>query len=91
MTTTSLFPTLKASIRDFSRLCSPASIAMVGATNDAAKYGKPLGTRALRGSLPAYLINKDHPSICDYPAFPSLVDLGGPASAIAANDRVILN
>lgn len=79
MTTTSLSPNQAPSAtRNLSALFDPASIAVVGASNDPAKYGNWLAARALRGPRPAYLINKSRPSILDNPAFPSLVELDRP-------------
>nr|WP_296770824.1 acetate--CoA ligase family protein [Rhodococcus sp. (in: high G+C Gram-positive bacteria)] len=71
--------------RDLTALFDPASIAVVGASNDPAKYGNWLAHRALRGSRPAFLVNKTRSTILDHPAFPSLVQLGtSPELAVIA-------
>lgn len=66
--------------RDLTALFAPSSIAIVGASNDPAKYGNWLAGRALRDTdrRPAYLINKSRSKILDHPAAPSLTSLGRP-------------
>ncbi len=76
MTTISLAP--PTTRRDLTALFSPPSIAVVGASNDPAKYGNWLATRALRGSRPVYLINRTRSTILDRPAYPSLSSLDHP-------------
>ena len=69
-----------ATQRDLSALFNPSSIAIVGASNDPAKYGNWLAVRALRDQKKraAYLINKTRPTILGHPAAPSLVGLDRP-------------
>ncbi|MFF2110067.1 acetate--CoA ligase family protein [Rhodococcus koreensis] len=78
MTSLALAP--PATRRDLTALFAPSSIAIVGASNDPAKYGNWLAVRALRDRdrRPAYLINKTRPTILDHPAVPSLTSLEGP-------------
>ncbi|MER5431854.1 acetate--CoA ligase family protein [Streptomyces sp. NPDC002588] len=66
--------------RDLSALFAPSSIAVVGASNDPAKYGNWLAVRALRDGhrRPAHLINKTRSTILGHPAAPSLSALGEP-------------
>jgi len=75
-----MFPALAQSTspRNLSALFNPSSIAIVGASNDPAKYGNWLAVRALRDTArrPAYLINKTRTTVLDQPASPRLVDLG---------------
>jgi acyl-CoA synthetase (NDP forming) len=75
---TSLVPTPVLAGRDLTALFAPESIAIVGASNDPAKYGNWLAARALRDRQyrPAFLINKTRSSILGHPAAPSLVALG---------------
>lgn len=77
MTTTPFPLTVR---RDLSALFDPASIAIVGASNDPGKYGNWLAVRALRDSSlrPAYLVNKSRPTVLGRPAVPSLASLDGP-------------
>ncbi|MFE7423473.1 acetate--CoA ligase family protein [Rhodococcus sp. NPDC057529] len=77
---TSLAPALPVTRRDLTALFAPSSIAIVGASNDPAKYGNWLAVRALRDAdtRPAYLINKTRSTILGHPARPALTDLGGP-------------
>ncbi|QSE92616.1 acetate--CoA ligase family protein [Rhodococcus pseudokoreensis] len=78
MTSLALAPPLTR--RDLTALFDPSSIAIVGASNDPAKYGNWLAVRALRDQIrrPAYLINKTRPTILDHPAVPSLTALDAP-------------
>jgi acyl-CoA synthetase (NDP forming) len=75
---TSLVPNPVLAGRDLTALFAPESIAIVGASNDPAKYGNWLAARALRDQRhrPAFLINKTRSSILDHPAAPSLMALG---------------
>lgn len=76
MTTTTLDPTPTPTCRDLSPLFNPASIAIVGASNDAAKYGNWLAVRALKGPRPAYLINKTRPQVLGRATVSSLTKIG---------------
>ncbi|MDF3309826.1 acetate--CoA ligase family protein [Rhodococcus sp. T2V] len=78
MTSLALAP--PATRRDLTALFAPSSIAIVGASNDPAKYGNWLAVRALRDAdrRPAHLINKTRTTILDHPAVPSLTSLDGP-------------
>lgn len=73
-------PTALAAHRNLTALFDPASIAIVGASNDARKYGNWLAVRALRdlSVRPAHLINKSRTTILGHPAVPSLTALSGP-------------
>lgn len=78
-----MMPTTPAPLavrRNLSALFDPASIAIVGASNDPRKYGNWLAVRALRDwSLrPAHLINKSRTTILGRSAVPSLTALDGP-------------
>ena len=77
---TSLAPAPPTTRRDLTALFDPSSIAIVGASNDQAKYGNWLAVRALRdqGRRRPYLINKTRPQILGHPAFPSLSSLAEP-------------
>ncbi|MFD1210704.1 acetate--CoA ligase family protein [Arthrobacter sp. GCM10027362] len=58
------------------------SIAVVGASNDPAKYGNWLASRALAGSRPAYLVNKTRASVLGRRAYPTLADVGEPVDLV---------
>ena len=74
---TTIAPVRTAARRDLSELFSPSSIAIIGASNDPAKYGNWLAVRALRDQAirPAVLVNKTRSTILDHPAVPSLTVL----------------
>jgi acyl-CoA synthetase (NDP forming) len=63
--------------RDLRSLFDPRSVAVVGASNDPAKWGNRLAMGALRGEerRPVYLVNRNGGEILDRPAYPSLADL----------------
>jgi acyl-CoA synthetase (NDP forming) len=63
--------------RDLTRLFQPASVAVVGASNDPRKWGNWIARGALRGEgrRSVYLVNRRGGEILDRPAFPSLADL----------------
>lgn len=66
--------------RDLTSLFSPSSIAIVGASNNPAKYGNWLAARVLRDRAlrQPYLINKTSPHVLGEPTAPSLTDLARP-------------
>lgn len=94
---TSLAPAPAATRRDLSALFNPASIAIVGASNDPAKYGNWLAVRALRDQdkRRVHLINKTRSTILDHAAVPSLsaldeaVDLAVIAVPAASFDEAV--
>ncbi len=63
--------------RDLRPLFDPRSVAILGASNDPAKWGHRLALGALRGegSRAVYLVNRNGGEILDRPAYPSLADL----------------
>jgi len=63
--------------RDLEPLFAPRSVAIVGASDDPAKWGNWLGRGALRGEhrRPVYLINRNGGTVLDRPAYASLHDL----------------
>jgi len=63
--------------RDLRPLFDPRSIAILGASNDPAKWGNRLALGALRseGSRSVYLVNRNGGDILERPAYPSLADL----------------
>ena len=63
--------------RDLEPLFAPRSVAIVGASDDPAKWGNWLGRGALRGEhrRPVYLVNRNGGTILDRPAYASLHDL----------------
>lgn len=78
MTMTSVISAPPVAHRDLSALFAPESIAIVGASNDPAKYGNWLAVRALRDQQRRrpFLINRTRSSILGEPAAPSLTSLG---------------
>lgn len=65
-------PTISAHRRNLSSLFDPKSIAIVGASDNPAKYGNWLAVRALRGSRPVHLINRTSPSVLGRSTAPSI-------------------
>jgi acyl-CoA synthetase (NDP forming) len=63
--------------RDLEPLFAPRSFAVVGASDDPAKWGNWLGRGALRGEhrRPVYLINRNGGTVLDRTAYASLHDL----------------
>jgi acetate---CoA ligase (ADP-forming) len=63
--------------RDLEPLFAPRSVAIVGASDDPAKWGNWLGRGALRGEhrRPVYMVNRNGGIILDRPAYASLHDL----------------
>src|SRR5437588_6742124 len=78
--------------RDLRALFDPSSVAVVGASDDPAKWGNWLGRGALRGEhrRPVYLVNRNggkvlgrtaYRALGDLPAAPELVVVAVPAAA----------
>ena len=65
------------------RSSSPRSVAVLGASNDPAKWGHGLAQGALRGEhrRPVYLVNRNGGEILGQPAYRSLAELPGPGRA----------
>jgi acetate---CoA ligase (ADP-forming) len=63
--------------RDLRALFNPRSVAILGASNDPAKWGNRLARGALRGEehRAVYLVNRNGGEILDRPAYTSLSDL----------------
>jgi acyl-CoA synthetase (NDP forming) len=63
--------------RDLEPLFAPRSVAIVGASDDPAKWGNWLGRGALSGEhrRPVYLVNRNGGTVLDRPAYASLHDL----------------
>lgn len=57
-------------------LFNPGSLAIVGASDEASKYGNWLATRAVQGLRPTYLVNARRATVLGRRAAPSLVALG---------------
>jgi acetate---CoA ligase (ADP-forming) len=66
--------------RDLSALFEPASIAVVGASTDPAKWGNAVALQALRGAdrRRVQLVNRSGGEILGHPTVPSVADLDGP-------------
>ncbi len=63
--------------RDLEPLFAPRSVAIVGASDDPAKWGNWLGKGALRGEhlRPVYLVNRNGGTVLERPAYASLHEL----------------
>ena len=63
--------------RDLQPLFSPASVAIVGASNDPAKWGNWLARGALRGAdrRPVYLVNRNGGEVLGHPTYRSIGEL----------------
>ena len=70
--------------RDLRALFSPRSVAILGASNDPAKWGNRLALGALRGekNRSVYLVNRNGGEILDRHAYPSLADLPEPPELV---------
>lgn len=70
--------------RDLRALFNPRSVAILGASNDPAKWGNRLALGALRGekNRSVYLVNRNGGEILDRPAYPSLADLPEPPELV---------
>jgi acyl-CoA synthetase (NDP forming) len=66
-----------APVRDLRPLFQPRSIAVVGASDDPAKWGQWIAAGALRGAhrRDVYLVNRTAREVQGHPAFPSVADL----------------
>ena len=61
-------------MRDLRALFEPSSVAILGASNDPAKWGHWLARGALKGNgrRPVYLVNRNGGEILGQTAYPSL-------------------
>lgn len=62
--------------RDLTALFDPRTVAVVGASDDPAKYGNWLATRMLRGPRPVFLVNARRPTVLGRTAWPTLTAVG---------------
>jgi acetate---CoA ligase (ADP-forming) len=71
-------------LRDLRPLFDPRSVAIVGASNDPAKWGNRLALGALRGEerRPVYLVNRRGGEVLGRPAYPSVADLPEPPELV---------
>ena len=71
-------------MRDLRPLFEPRSVAIVGASNDPAKWGQWLARGALRGAhrRDVFLVNKRGGEILGQPAYASLADLPSPPELV---------
>ncbi|WP_028925494.1 acetate--CoA ligase family protein [Pseudonocardia acaciae] len=70
--------------RDLRALFDPASVAVVGASDDESKYGNWIGAQALRMApeRPVYLVNRRAATVLGRAAYPSLAGAPGPAELV---------
>jgi acyl-CoA synthetase (NDP forming) len=76
-----------ASARDLRPLFDPRSLAIVGASNDPAKWGMWLARGALRGAhrRDVYLVNRNGGEVLGCPAYRSLAELPGPPELVVVS------
>ncbi|MFF8833432.1 acetate--CoA ligase family protein [Streptomyces sp. NPDC015131] len=70
--------------RDLEALFDPRSVAVVGASDDPAKYGHAVAAQALRapGRRPVHLVNRRGGTVLGRPAAPSLAAIGEPVDLV---------
>ncbi|MFZ3468263.1 acetate--CoA ligase family protein [Streptomyces sp. 4.24] len=71
--------------RDLSALFDPRSVAVVGASDDPAKYGHAVASQALRADgrrRPVHLVNRRGGTVLGRPAAPSLTAIGEPVELV---------
>ncbi|MFI1280139.1 acetate--CoA ligase family protein [Streptomyces sp. NPDC020858] len=70
--------------RDLTALFDPGSVAVVGASDDPAKYGHAVASQALRadGRRPVHLVNRRGGTVLGRPAAPSLAAIGEPVELV---------
>ncbi|MEV7543600.1 acetate--CoA ligase family protein [Streptomyces sp. NPDC089915] len=73
--------------RDLSSLFDPRSVAVVGASDDPAKYGHAVAAQALRapGRRPVHLVNRRGGTVLGRAAAPSLTALGEPVDLVVVS------
>jgi acyl-CoA synthetase (NDP forming) len=77
LTTDETAPADAGAARDLSALFAPSSVAVVGASNDHAKYGNWISVQALRTRdvRPAYLVNRRGERVLGEPSYRRLTDV----------------
>ncbi|MFJ3722998.1 acetate--CoA ligase family protein [Streptomyces sp. NPDC090045] len=71
--------------RDLTALFDPRSVAVVGASDDPAKYGHAVASQALRADgrrRPVHLVNRRGGTVLGRPAAPSLAAIGEPVELV---------
>ncbi|WP_406730037.1 acetate--CoA ligase family protein [Streptomyces sp. NBC_01794] len=70
--------------RDLTALFDPKSVAVVGASNDPAKYGHAVASQALRdpGRRPVHLVNRRGGTVLGHAAATSLAEIGEPVDLV---------
>ncbi|RST07974.1 CoA-binding protein [Streptomyces sp. WAC07149] len=73
--------------RDLTALFDPRSVAVVGASDDPAKYGHAVASQALRapGRRPVHLVNRRGGTILGRPAATSLTGIGEPVELVVVS------
>ncbi|MER6313781.1 acetate--CoA ligase family protein [Streptomyces sp. NPDC001581] len=73
--------------RDLTALFDPRSVAVVGASDDPAKYGHAVASQALRadGRRPVHLVNRRGGTVLGRPAAPSLAAIGEPVELVVVS------
>ncbi|MGB3185201.1 MAG: CoA-binding protein, partial [Ornithinimicrobium sp.] len=67
---------MTGSPRDLSKLFDPSSVAIVGASDDPAKYGNWVALQALPDTRPTHFVNRARKTVLGRRAAPSLASLG---------------
>lgn len=57
-------------------LFAPNAVAIVGASDDARKYGNWIAVQALKGDRPVHLVNRSRPTVLGQPTVPSISAVG---------------
>ncbi|MFF3673902.1 acetate--CoA ligase family protein [Streptomyces sp. NPDC002120] len=74
--------------RDLTALFDPRSVAVVGASDDPAKYGHAVASQALRADgrrRPVHLVNRRGGTVLGRPAAPSLAAVGEPVELVVVS------
>ncbi|POX39129.1 CoA-binding protein [Streptomyces sp. Ru73] len=81
---TLLTPESRAGARDLTALFAPRAVAVVGASNDQAKYGNWLSVQALRmrGRRAVYLVSRRGEPVLGEPSYRTLADLPEPVDLV---------
>lgn len=67
---------------DLTALFAPRSVAVVGASDDARKYGNWISVQALKGNRPVHLVNRGRDTVLGRPTYPSVSAVGEPVDLV---------
>ena len=69
--------------RDLRALFDPASVVIVGASDDERKWGNWLARAAMTGPRPVHLVNSGRDTVLGRPSYRSVSDVPGPVGLVA--------